>query len=85
MLKALSPRGRHVTARCLILAPLALMLTACAAPQTPPAVACPEPTPLPAQLSEPLSPKAQSWSADVRAFLGQAETWLRELPQTETP
>ena len=73
------PRGRSATALLLSLLTCALMLSGCAAKQTPPSVLCPEPPPVPAQLKESSLPEVRSWSDDVRSFLIEAKAWLGEL------
>ena len=58
-----------------------LMLSACAGPQR---IACEEPKPLPQELTEPQTPAAKSYSADVQAFLREAESWLKASQPSTT-
>ncbi len=39
---------------------------------------CPQPTPIPATLSESDSPAAQNFSKKVQAYLLKVQTWLKE-------
>lgn len=81
-MKDLSPRRMRWTLLVMMLMICALMLSGCAGPQK---IACEEPRPLPAELTAPLTPDARAYSADVRSFLREAESWLKTQPQSTTP
>lgn len=61
---------------------LALMLSACAGP---PRYVSEEPAPLPAVLSEPLSPRAKDFSEKVSDFSRRVEDYFRKQPEFTTP
>lgn len=60
-------------------------LNGCATKQLPSAVSCPEPTQLPASLSEPASPNARAYSLEVQNFLSEVLESIKSWRSTTTP
>ena len=79
MRRILWPRGKPETRRLLMLTACGMLLTGCAVKPPPPAVSCPEPVPVPAQLKESSLPEVRSWSDDAQRFLSEARDWLKGL------
>lgn len=71
-------RGTNTKRLALSLSIFGLMLTGCASKPTVIAPNCPEPTPIPAHLSESDSQDVQTYSRKVRAYLAKVQAWLKE-------
>lgn len=61
-----------------------LILPGCATKPTPSSVSCPERPPIPAQLSEPSLPSAQSFASEVQNFLIEVQDSFKRWRQTKT-
>lgn len=70
--------GMRLNALVLSLSVCVTTLTGCASRPTIIAPNCPEPTPIPAHLSESDSQDVQIYSRKVRAYLAKVQAWLKE-------
>lgn len=77
--------GMRLNALVLSLSIFGLMLTGCASKPNVIAPNCPEPTPIPAHLSESDSPAVQSYLQKVRAYLAKVQNYLSESQESTTP
>lgn len=80
-----SSHGKSGTVLSLLLLTCLTSLAGCASKPIEPDVNCPEPTQIPATLSEPSFPHAQAYSNEVQSFLQEVADWLKTLRQTKTP
>ena len=77
--------GMRLNALALSLSIFGLMLTGCATKPTVIAPSCPEPTPIPAHISESDSPAVQSYSQKVQTYLSKVQAFLNESAESTTP
>lgn len=82
---SLRTHGMRLNALVLSLSIFGLMLTGCASKPNVIAPNCPEPTPIPAHLSESDSPAVQSYLQKVRAYLAKVQNYLSESQESTTP
>ena len=75
---SLRTHGTNTKRLVLSLSIFGLTLTGCASSPITIAPDCPQPTPIPATLSESDSPAAQAYSQKVQAYLLKVQTWLEE-------
>ena len=75
---SLRTHGINLSALVLSLSIFGLTLTGCATKPTVIAPNCPEPTPIPAHLSESDSSAVQSYSKKVQDYLLKVQNWLKE-------